>query len=84
MAIVGFEFSKINVEKKEVKKGSNIQIGNNVAIVNVLKHDLKVGGANQAGVKFLFEYKSAYEPDYAKIVLGVYKRCRNLLHRIGL
>ena len=69
MAIVGFEFSKIEVSKKDVASG-NINIGNNIAITDVVKNDLKIGGNKQAGAKFLFEYKSTYEPDYAKIILG--------------
>ncbi len=69
MAIVGFEYHKIIVEKKEAKD-SSINIGNNIAITEVVKNNLKVGSAKQHGVKFIFEYTSAYEPDFAKITLG--------------
>jgi len=69
MAIVGFEFTKINVERKEVAKGK-INISNNVAIVDIKKSDLKLGTTKQSGVKFIFEYKSIYEPDFARIELG--------------
>ena len=69
MAIVGFEFTKINVEKSETVKGK-INIKNSVGIVDIVKNDLKVGNAKQSGVKFLFEYKSSYEPDFASITLG--------------
>lgn len=69
MAIVGFEFSKIHVEKKDIAKGT-INIANNIGIVDVEKNDLQVGNTKQSGVKFNFEYKSSYEPDFASILLG--------------
>ncbi len=69
MAIVGFEFTKINVNKKETAKGK-INISNNVGIVDIGKSDLQLGSSKQSGVKFVFEYKSAYEPDFANIELG--------------
>ena len=69
MAIVGFEFTKINVQRKEVAKGK-INISNNVALIDIKKSDLKLGTTKQSGVKFTFEYKSIYEPDFARIELG--------------
>ncbi|MBW2964383.1 hypothetical protein KY363_02890 [Candidatus Woesearchaeota archaeon] len=69
MAIVGFEFTKINVNKKETAKGK-INISNNVGIVDIQKSDLQLGASKQTGIRFLFEYKSVYEPDFAKIELG--------------
>lgn len=69
MAIVGFEFTRIDVEKKETAKGK-INISNNVGIVNIVRSDLQLGASKQSGLKFLFEYKSAYEPEFAKIELG--------------
>ena len=69
MAIVGFEFTKINVNKKEAAKGK-VNISNNVGIVDLQKSDLQLGATKQSGIKFVFEYKSAYEPDFAHIELG--------------
>ena len=69
MAIVGFEFTKINVHKKETAKGK-INISNSVGIVDVKKSDLELGKTRQSGIKFLFDYRSNYEPDFAKIELG--------------
>ncbi len=69
MAIVGFEFTKINVERKDVAKGK-INISNNVALVAIKKSDLNLGTTKQSAIKFLFEYRSIYEPDFAKIELG--------------
>lgn len=69
MAIVGFEFTKINVNKKETAKGK-INISNNVGITDIQKSDLQLGASKQTGIKFMFEYKSVYEPDFARIELG--------------
>ena len=69
MAIVGVDFSKILVEKKDKAKGK-ININNNVAMKNVTKNDLTLGGTKQSGVKFEFEYKSSYGEDFAQILLG--------------
>ena len=68
MAIIGFEFNKINVEKKEgVKKG--ISIKNNVSIKDVEQVDLKLGTTKQAAAKFHFEYITVYEPNAGSISL---------------
>ncbi len=69
MAIVGFEFTKINVQKKETATGK-INIANNVGIVDIQKSDMQLGKSKQHGLKFLFEYKSLYEPNFARIELG--------------
>lgn len=69
MAIVGFEFNRIDVSKKETATGK-INISNNVGITDVKKSDLKLGNTKQHGIRFEFSYKSLYEPDFAKIELG--------------
>jgi hypothetical protein len=69
MAIVGFNFNKISVEKKESVKGK-ISINNNITITNVEKKDLILGVAKQDGIRFEFEFTSKYEPKFADITLG--------------
>ncbi|MBW2997787.1 hypothetical protein KY349_05600 [Candidatus Woesearchaeota archaeon] len=69
MAIVGFEFTKINVQKQETAKGK-INISNNVAIADIKKSDLQLGKTKQTGIKFIFDYRSLYEPKFARIELG--------------
>ncbi|MBW2968045.1 hypothetical protein KY362_06175 [Candidatus Woesearchaeota archaeon] len=69
MAIVGFEFNKIDVSKQETAKGK-INISNNIGIVDIKKNDLNIGSTKQTGLKFMFEYKSQYDPAFAKIQLG--------------
>jgi hypothetical protein len=68
MAIVGFNFSKISVERKATPSGK-VSINNNVAIKNVDKTDLSLGKSKQAGLKFTFEFKVNYEPKIGQIIL---------------
>jgi hypothetical protein len=69
MAIVGFEFTKINVRKQETAQGK-INISNSIGIVDIKQNDLQVGKTKQNGIKFVFDYKSVYEPNFARIELG--------------
>jgi len=51
MAVVGFNFNNINVEKKEAGKGK-ISISNNVAIKNIEQKDFSLGKQSQSALKF--------------------------------
>ncbi|MFH1848899.1 MAG: hypothetical protein ABH879_01805 [archaeon] len=66
MSIVGFNFTTMHVEKKDVVKGK-INISNNVSITTVEKTDLALGTAKQEGIKFTFEFVSRYEPEIGNI-----------------
>jgi len=68
MAIVGFEFTKIHVQKQETAQGK-INISNNVGITDIRKADLELGKTKQNAIKFVFEYRSLYEPNFARIEL---------------
>ncbi len=68
MTIVGFNFTKIDVEKKGPVRGK-IAISNNVTIKDVEKIDLSLGTAKQDGLKFIFMFKSKYDPDVGYIEL---------------
>jgi len=67
MAIVGFNFTKINVEKTKALTGK-INISNNVSITNVEESKLGVGD-KQKGLQFGFEFVSNYEPKMGSIKL---------------
>lgn len=72
MTIVGFNYTKIHVERKSSVKGK-INIKNNVAIKKVEKSDLSLGGsgsAKQAGLKFMFEFTCIYDPKIGEISLA--------------
>ena len=69
MTIVGFNFKRIDVEKKSGASGK-INISNNVAIKDVKDTDLSIGSEKQKAVKFEFEFVSKYDPNIGKILLG--------------
>jgi len=41
-----------------------------VGIIEIKKSDLQIGKTKQTGLRFVFEYKSKYEPNFAVIELG--------------
>lgn len=69
MTVVGFNFNKIEVEKKE-GVGGKINISNNVSIKDVVDTSLSLGTEKQKAIKFMFEFTSTYEPKLGKILLG--------------
>jgi hypothetical protein len=69
MTIVGFNFTKINVERKALPKGK-INIKNNVGIKKVEEADLSLGKNKQSGLKFTFDFTASYEPKVGSINLG--------------
>lgn len=68
MTIVGFDFTKIDAEKKAPIKGK-ISINNNVTIKNVEEQDLNLGKEKQNALKFQFEFISKYDPGLGQIKL---------------
>ncbi|MFH1133969.1 MAG: hypothetical protein V1735_05740 [Nanoarchaeota archaeon] len=68
MAIVGFNLTKLSVERAETLKGK-ISIANNVSIKDIEDADLSLGDAKQRGLKFIFEFSSKFEPEFASIVM---------------
>jgi hypothetical protein len=68
MPIVGFNFDKILVEKKE-KITSNINVKQNVGIKNIEQEKLLIGSSDPV-LKFDFEYKVDYEKTGEILLLG--------------
>jgi len=68
LTIIGFNFSKILVERSKPVKGK-INIQNKVSVTDVIKADLSLGKDKQDGVKFTFSYVSQYEPKVGQIEL---------------
>ena len=72
MAIVGFGFTRIEVERKK-ELGGRISIRNNIAIKNVADYDISASGAkldkDMRGLRFEFEFVSDYEPSHSRISL---------------
>ena len=67
MSIIGFNFTKINVERKKQTSGK-INISNNVTITDVSEKELSFS-QDQKGIQFIFDFSSKYEPDLGSINL---------------
>jgi len=68
MTVVGFSFTKINVERKNPSKGK-INISNNVAIQGIEESSFSIGKEQQDSLKVTFEFVSTYEPNVGSINL---------------
>ena len=68
MTVVGFSFTKIEAEKSETRS-SKVNIGNNVSIKEIKDANISLGTEKQKAVKFIFEFKSSYDPAIGKIQL---------------
>lgn len=68
MPIVGFNFERINVEKKSPIKGK-VQIKSNVSITDVNEEKLPTGKTKMEGLKFNFDFTINYEPNLGNINL---------------
>ncbi len=69
MTIVGFDFTKIHVEKNKPGIGK-IDIANNISISDVKEAKLTFGEAKKTGLEFSFLYTSKYKPDIGSIELS--------------
>ncbi|MFH1174577.1 MAG: hypothetical protein V1725_05555 [archaeon] len=65
MAVIGFQFTKMSVERKNVPTG-NININNNISIVEVKEE--QVAMATNA-LRMTFAFSSRYDPDFGVIDL---------------
>ena len=68
MPVVGFGFTKINVERIGKLTGK-VDIKNNAGINTVVKEDLTLGVSTQPALKFGFNFNVTYEPGKATIDL---------------
>ena len=66
MTIVGFNFTRIEAEKKDLVKGK-VNINNNVSIGKVEEKDFPLGNEKQKVIAFTFEFLSKYDPDSGHI-----------------
>lgn len=63
MRIIGFNFEKIQIQRKEITKG-NIKITNNLNILSIEKDKVDIAGEI---LKFSYNYEIKYEPDFANL-----------------
>jgi hypothetical protein len=68
MVMVGFNFTKISVERITPPKGK-IKISNHVTIKDVSEKDLSLGKTQEQGINFEFEFTSRFNPGIGEISL---------------
>ena len=68
MAIVGFNFTKINAEKTGDISGK-ISINNNIMITDAKEVDVSLGDSDNTGLLLKFKYICQYEPKVGKLTL---------------
>jgi hypothetical protein len=66
MAIVGFEYSKMNLEKSG-KSSTNLKVSNNIKLNKIEESQVKLG-ENSKVLKIEFTFEINYEPDIAHII----------------
>jgi hypothetical protein len=69
MTIVGFNFMKINAERKHAP-GGKIGIQPNISINDVAPTDMALGKNKENGLVFSFEYRFKYEPGVGEILMA--------------
>lgn len=62
MAVIGLNFTKMSVEKKENAKGK-LSIKNDVALKDVKKEAFVFGDSKRDGLKFVFNFVTNYNVD---------------------
>lgn len=68
MAIVGFQFTKMRVERTGSAKGK-IGVKHNVGIKNVEQAEFSLGKSGQEAVKFQFTFSIVYDPQIGEVLL---------------
>jgi len=68
MTIVGFNFTKIDAERKEPAKGK-ININNNVTIKSVGEKKISLANDKRKVLSFTFEFTAKYDPDVGSITI---------------
>ncbi len=68
MPIVGFNFEKVSVEKKNIIV-EKVQIKSNISITDVKEQKLPTGKTKMEGLRFNFDFNLDYEPKLGNINL---------------
>jgi hypothetical protein len=66
MRIIGFNLTKIQIERKEDLKGQ-LQVNQSIDIVNIEKHSLPITNSNDQALKINFSFSIAYSENSAKL-----------------
>lgn len=68
MAVIGFNYTKMLVEKKAPAQG-DVGVEFSLIIKDIAKAQLNLKDKKQGGLRYSFEYRVTYKPDIASIVL---------------
>jgi len=68
MALVGFHYDRMCVEKKKPATGK-INVNNNLVIKDAKEAKLNMGASKQKGVEFSFHFKTKFDPGIAELDL---------------
>ena len=71
MSVVGIQFNKIILDKKNPARGK-VNVNNNVAVKDVKKTELTFGTSKQNALQFDFEFKVHYDPGIADFTFNGY------------
>lgn len=69
MPVIGFNFDKLLVEKKNPPK-QNIKIKNDINVKGVKQEEVAIGNKKESILRFDFEFSSEYQPNVADIKIG--------------
>lgn len=70
MPVIRFNIDKINVEKKNQLKKTDINVKNDINIKKVSEKELSLGNTKKIGARFDFEFGLVYEPDLGSLKLN--------------
>jgi len=68
MAVIGFHFKKMTIDRKKAATGK-INVTNNLVLTTVKEAKVNMGSGKQKAVEFTFSFKTKYSPDVATIDL---------------
>ena len=71
MAVVGFSFTKILVEKNDQQQGKTV-VNHHIRILDLVEVPLALGSATEKGLRFNFAFHVDYNPNFGKIHLEGY------------
>ncbi len=85
MAIIGFNYSKFDCERKVAQGSGSIDINHNVSIKNVEKTSLNVGGTKNEVLKIDFSFDVLYGNHLGKISISgdvIYTDTKEIINEV--
>lgn len=68
MTVIGFNYTKLNVERRSAKPGK-VTVANNISLSKVEEQKLAVGAGSSKTLSISFLYELKYTPEIAYIVI---------------